>query len=106
VIKLGDGKKSKSEVTILFINEENLSKSPLVEVLFEGEVKVRAILDSGSDVNLLSQNVYDKLVSTGINIPTLPLENVILVTAFGKRSIRVRKQAMGYIYCRDRSVRG
>jgi hypothetical protein len=31
---------------------------------------------------------------TGADIPTLPLENVILVTAFGKRSDRVKKQAM------------
>jgi hypothetical protein len=92
--KLAYQDKSKFEATIFFINEETLSKSPLVEILSEREVKARAILDSGSEVNLLSQDVYNKLVSTGIDIPTLPLENVILVTAFSKRSSRVKKQAM------------
>jgi hypothetical protein len=84
----------KSKATVLFINEESLSKSPLVEILLENYMKVRAILDSGSAVNLLAQSIYDKLNDSGADIATLPLENVILVTEFGKRSHRVRKQAM------------
>jgi hypothetical protein len=64
-----------------------------VEILLESQMKVKAILDSGSNANLLAQSIYDKLVNSGIDIPTLPLENVILVTAFGKKSNRVKKQA-------------
>jgi hypothetical protein len=45
-------------------------------------------------VNLLDQNIYDKLIDSGADIPTLPLENVILVTAFRKRSNIVKKQVM------------
>jgi hypothetical protein len=50
--------------------------------MLENDVRIKAILDLGSDVNLLAQGIYDKLVSSGIDIPTLPLENVMLVTAF------------------------
>jgi hypothetical protein len=57
-------------------------------------MKVRAILDSGSEVNLLTQSIYYKLIDSGADISTLTLENVILVTAFGKRLNRVKKREM------------
>jgi hypothetical protein len=56
-------------------------------------MKVRAILDSGSEVNLLAQSIYDTLIDSGADIPNLPLENVILVRAL-KRSNRAKKLAM------------
>jgi hypothetical protein len=83
-----------SGASVFFINDENWSKGPLVEVALGRDVRARAILDSGSEVNLIAQNIYDKLVSLGIDIPTLPLENVVLVTAFGKKSNRVKRQAL------------
>jgi hypothetical protein len=45
-------------------------------------------------VNLLSERVYINLVKAGIDVPTLPLEVVVLITVFGKRSNTFRKQAM------------
>jgi hypothetical protein len=84
----------KSETIVLFINEENLSKTPHIDMSLINNMKSRAILDSGSEVNLLAQSTYGKLIDSGADIRTLPLENVILVTAFGKRSNRVKKQAM------------
>jgi hypothetical protein len=50
--------------------------------------------DSGSEVNLLSECVYDRLVKSGVEVPVLPLENVVLVTAFGRRSRKIRSQAL------------
>lgn len=83
-----------SESVVLFINEDSLAKSPVVEISLTSDIKIKAILDSGSEVNLLAQSIYNKLIHSGMDIPTLPLENVILVTAFGKRSNSVKKQAM------------
>jgi hypothetical protein len=62
-VTLADESLNQSEATLLFINEENLSRSPLVEILLERHMKVKAILDSGSDANLLAQSIYDKLVN-------------------------------------------
>jgi hypothetical protein len=45
-------------------------------------------------VNLLSERVYINLVKAGIDVPTLLLEGVVLITAFGKRSNKVTKQAV------------
>jgi hypothetical protein len=59
-----------------------------------GRTVIHAILDSGSEVNLLSERVYRQLIQSGVEIPELPVESVVLVTAFGKRSKRIRKQAL------------
>jgi hypothetical protein len=50
---------------------------------------LKAIVDSGSEVNLISQNIYERLMKAGITMPVLPVENVVLVTSFGKRSNRI-----------------
>jgi hypothetical protein len=39
---------------VFFINESNLSKGPEVEIVFGDGTGIRAILDSGSGVNLLA----------------------------------------------------
>jgi hypothetical protein len=55
---------------VLFINEENLSRSPQIKIKFkkyEYEVAV-AILDSSSEVNLISQESFDKLNEAGIEV--------------------------------------
>jgi hypothetical protein len=83
---------------VFFINEDNLSKCPQVEIVFSNGTSIRAILDSGSEVNLLSEKVYDRLVKSGVEVPVLPLENVVLVTAFGRRSRKIRSQALVDIF--------
>jgi hypothetical protein len=84
----------RSEYIVLFINEDIISKSPQVNVTIGGGTQISAILDSGSEVNLLSESIYEQLLKAGIEVPELPLENVVLVTAFGKRSNRIRRQAL------------
>jgi hypothetical protein len=82
------------ESVVLFINEENLANSPMVEISLTSDMRVKAILDSGSEVNLLAQSIYDRLLDSGMDVPTLLLENFVLATAFAERSNRVKKQAM------------
>jgi hypothetical protein len=55
---------------------------------------VNAILDSGSEVNLLAASVYEKIIKSGIELPILPVQGVVLVTAFGKKSKRIRYQTL------------
>jgi hypothetical protein len=78
---------------VYFINENVLGQSPLLEIKFGNEVVIIAILDSGSEVNLIAQEIYVKLTKAGTNIPVLPVENIVLVTAFGRRSNKIRIQA-------------
>jgi glutamine amidotransferase PdxT len=76
----------------LFINEENISKSPQIAIKFENKVAATAMLDSGSEVNLISQGKFDQRQEVGINVLTLPVQGINLVTAFGKRSKSIKLQ--------------
>jgi hypothetical protein len=82
------------EPTILFINENKLYKSPVVELSLGNGKVIKAILDTGSEINLLTESVYLGLKESGIEIPTLPVESVVLITAFGKKSNKICKQAL------------
>jgi hypothetical protein len=82
-----------SDVLVFFINEATLGQSPQVEIMIDN-VAIHAILDSGSEVNLLSERAYQKLTQSGIDVPILPVEHVVLITAFGRRSKRIRNQAL------------
>jgi hypothetical protein len=42
----------------------------------------------------LTEKLYDQLVEARVSVPTLPLDNVALVTAFGRRTKRIKRQAL------------
>jgi hypothetical protein len=88
-----DNCKGTTGIVVLFINEANLANSPQVRIKIQ-RCQFTAILDSGSEVNLMSERVYEKLLETGLPVPTLPVQGVVLVTAFGRRSKRIRRQAL------------
>jgi hypothetical protein len=83
-----------SDCIVFFINEATLGQSPQTEIKAARRIGISALLDSGSEVNLLSEKVYEKLIKAGVDIPVLPVENTVLVTAFGKISKRIRHQAL------------
>jgi hypothetical protein len=63
-----------------------------VEIKVTDGIVINAILDSGSEVNLVSERVYEKLTQSGVDISVLLVEHSVLVIAFGKRSKRSRRQ--------------
>jgi hypothetical protein len=82
------------EQLVLYVYEDRLVKSPQIEITFNDKCKSIAILDTGIEVSMLSERVYMKMIKSVIDVCTLPLEVVVLITAFGKRSNKDRKQAM------------
>jgi predicted methyltransferase len=87
------------EQLVLYVYEDKLVKNPQIEIMFSDKCKAIAILDTGSDVNLLSKRVYIKLVKAGIDVPTLLLEGVVLITVFCKLSSKV-ETGHGQVYYR------
>jgi hypothetical protein len=85
---------SESDQIVYFIHDEHVSRCPEVEIKFKVETTIRSIIDSGSEVNIISMKAFDKLIKTQKDIPTLPGENVGLVTAFGRRSNKIKTQAL------------
>jgi hypothetical protein len=57
-----------------------------------------AILDSGSEINLISQEVFDKLSECTNDLLTLPVQGIHLVTASAKRSQKIKSQVLLEFY--------
>jgi hypothetical protein len=74
-------------------NERKLNNCPYVEIGL-GNDKLNVLLDSGSQISLITEEIYEKLKSKGYPMLTLPIKAAILVTAIGKKSRKLDKQAM------------
>lgn len=83
-----------SQPMIFFINEEDLVKCPTVKISLSPELQLDAILDSGSEVNILHERILSELTKSGVRVPTLPIQNFVLVTAFGRRSNKIKQQVL------------
>jgi hypothetical protein len=56
--------------------------------------KVTALTDTGANVTLMSQQLYEQLVSAGLPTEELPVKGTILVSAFGHKTARIKLQAL------------
>lgn len=64
-----------------------------------GEVRVKSIVDSGSQATIMSEDMYDMLkTNSHIEIPELPVTNVSVQGITGVKSKKVNKQI--YLPCR------
>jgi hypothetical protein len=73
------------------IKEENLGSSPLVEFLRRSP-QYSAVLGTGREAFILSENLYKELKSRGVDCLELPTQNVVFVGAFSRKAQRVRKR--------------
>jgi hypothetical protein len=78
---------------IYSINESNLKECPHVKLLI-GYKEVTAIVDSGAEISVLSENLFDELVACDMQVLILLVINGILISAWGSRTKRIRKQAL------------
>jgi hypothetical protein len=80
-----------SELIVFYINEANLNYCPRVEVRF-GDLVVDCYIDSGSEVSVISEKLYNQLVLKGLPTYEIGINNAVLITAFGNRTKRLKKQ--------------
>jgi hypothetical protein len=80
-----------SELIVFYINEAYLNHCPRVEVRF-GDQVVDCYNDSGSEVSVISEKLYDHLVLKGLSTYEIGINNAVLITAFGNRTKRLKKQ--------------
>jgi hypothetical protein len=64
---------SLEKLIVFHITDNNLADSSQIDILF-GELRVTAVLDRGSQVCILAERVYERLVEKGLQVLTLPLE--------------------------------
>jgi hypothetical protein len=77
----------------LFIAEDKLQECPKVKVTI-GSEEITSILDTGCELCLISQNLYNKLRDNGMRNLELPVQNMKLVSAFNDGARKVKTQAM------------
>jgi hypothetical protein len=70
------------------------------------DIHFGAIIDTGSEVNLISEKAFKLLSDTGEELLILPVENVRLVTAFGKRSKKIKNQTLLRFKLKDYEFEG
>ena len=87
-LKLSDERKY-----ALFIAEYKLQEWPKVKVTI-GNEEITAILDTGCELCLISQDLYNEIRNNGMRNLELPVQNMKLVSAFKDRARKVNIKAM------------
>ena len=59
-----------------------------------GEAKLVAVLGTGEEISLLPERIFEDLLAKGFRAPQLPVVNGALITAFGNRKKRIKRQAL------------
>jgi hypothetical protein len=77
----------------VYVNEETLNSCPRVPTCI-GNQHIPAVIDTGSHASLLTEELYHKLRSDGVEALELGVQNAILVSVFGNKTRHIRAQAM------------
>jgi len=64
-----------------------------LQIKIAGE-EILALIDTGCEMSILNENLYNKLGQAGLKCLELPTQGVKLVNAFNNKSKRVKKQAL------------
>ena len=76
----------------LFIAQDKLQECPKVKVAI-GNEEITSILDTGCELCLMRQDLYNKLWDNGMRNLELSVQNMKLVSAFNNRARKVKTEA-------------
>jgi hypothetical protein len=85
----GETEINRDDVSVYLINAGGLT-CPRIRVAF-GNISCDFIVDTESHVSVLSEEIYRKLKLQGEPMQELPVQFVILMSAFGNKTSRVRQ---------------
>jgi hypothetical protein len=77
----------------LFIAENKKHECPRLMIKIQGK-EVFALIDTGCELSIMNEHLYNRLRHEGLRCCELPTQHVNLLSAFNKKSHRVKKQAM------------
>jgi hypothetical protein len=78
---------------LFYVNEEKLNRCPRINISI-GNQSIPAVIDTGSQVSLMTEELYYRLKSEGVKSLELGVQNAVLVSAIGSKTKRIRTQAM------------
>ena len=87
----------------LYIAENRRHECPrlLIKIV---EQEIFALVDTGCELSIMNEHLYNRLRHEGLKCFELPTQHVNLLSAFNKKSNRVKKQAMLDVHIGDFSV--
>ena len=85
-------------VYLYFVNESNMENCPQIEILI-GNQTCTALIDTGCQCSVMSEKFYNDLKTNGLNCMELPVQNIILQSAFSNKKARVRLQTLIELNC-------
>jgi hypothetical protein len=74
-----------NRVYLHFVNQNNLLCSPQVNCIL-GTQQYFAILDTGCEASIMSENLYRELKTRGVEILELPTQNLVLFGTFSRKN--------------------
>ena len=97
------GEMEKDATYTLYIAESKRQECPKLKIMI-GREEVSALLDTGCELSILNEQLYNKLRHLGLNCLELPTQHLNLVSEFNERSKRIKKQALLKIQIGDSTV--
>jgi hypothetical protein len=88
-----DGEIEKGVSYTLYVAESKRHECPKLKIMIGGE-EFSALLDTGCEMSILNEQLYNKLRLLGLNCLVLPTQHLNLVSVFNERSKRIRKQEL------------
>jgi hypothetical protein len=95
-----------TDCVVLFINEDNLGNCPRIEINISGKFKIKAIFDSGSEVNLLSEGVYEELIKLWFTNNPITSGKCIISDSFRQKVQKNSSASANRFFDKPRSFRG
>jgi hypothetical protein len=77
----------------LYIAENRRHECPRLLIKILGQ-EIFALIDTGCELSIMNEHFYSRLRHEGLKCFELPTQHVNLLSAFNKKSNRVKKQAM------------
>jgi len=70
---------------MLYIAESRRHECPKLQIKIAGE-EIQALIDTGCEMSILNESLYNKLRHAGLQCLELPTQHVNLVSAFSNKS--------------------
>jgi predicted aspartyl protease len=80
-------------VCLYYVNENNVETFLQIQILI-GNQTCRALIDTGCQCSIISEELYNKFKARGLDSLELPTHNVVLKSAFTGKTRSVKRQAL------------
>jgi predicted aspartyl protease len=90
-------------ICFYYINENNVETCPQIKISI-GKQQCKALIDTGCQCSVMAEELYEELKARGLDSLELPMQNVVLKSAFTGKTMRVTRQALVKLQINNTSI--